>query len=72
MSLMTQAYMLEKYGPRLSADQVAEALGITTKALHNQRSAGTFAIAMYLDGGKLWADYRDVSAFFDEVRKAAA
>lgn len=71
MSLLTQAYLLEKYGPRLNADQVAVALGITTKALHNQRSAGTFGIPMYLDGGKLWADYRDVAAFFDELRKLA-
>lgn len=72
MSLLTQAHLLDKYGPRLNADQVATALGITTKALHNQRSAGTFAIPMYLDGGKLWADYRDVAAFFDRVREAAA
>ena len=72
MSLLTQAHLLDKYGPRLNVEQVAAALGITPKALHNQRSAGTFGIPMYIDGGKLWADHRDVAAYFDTLREAAA
>jgi hypothetical protein len=72
MSLLTQAHLLDRYGPRLNVEQVAQALGITSKALHNQRSAGSFGIPMYLDGGKLWADYRDVAAYFDSARAAAA
>lgn len=71
MSLLTQAYLLEKYGPRLGADDVAKVLGISRAALYNQISAGTCRVKTYLDGGKRWADYRDVAAFFDEVRAAA-
>jgi hypothetical protein len=72
MSLMTQAYLLEKYGPRLNAEQLAEALNITVTAMHNQRSKGTLAVKTYLDGGRVWADYRDVADFFDAVRSLAA
>lgn len=72
MSLLTQAYLLEKYGPRLNAEQVAEVLGITVTALHNQRHKGVLGIKTYLEGGRVWADYRDVASFFDEVRSLAA
>lgn len=71
MSLLTQAYVLDTYGPRLNSEQLAKVLGITKAALFNQISAGTCGVKTYLDGGKRWADYRDVAAFFDEVRQSA-
>jgi hypothetical protein len=72
MSLMTQAYILEKYGPRLNAEQIAEVIGITVTALHTQRSKGVLGVRTYREGGRVWADYRDVASFFDEVRALAA
>lgn len=72
MSLVTQAFIFEKYGPRLNADEMAELLGITRPTLYNQISAGTFQIKTYLDGGKRFADYRDVAEYFDLARKMAA
>lgn len=72
MSLLTQAYILEHYGLRLNTEQIAEVLGITKPALYNMISAGTCPIKTYLDGGKRWADYRDVAAHFDAVRLQAA
>lgn len=72
MSLMTQAYLLDNYGPRLNAEQVAQVLGITVVALHTARHKGTLGVRMYTDGGRLWADYRDVAGYLDEVRAAAA
>lgn len=72
MSLLTQAYILERYGPRLGADQIAELMGITKPALFNQISSGQCQMKTYLEGGKRWADYRDAAAFFDEVRRLAA
>lgn len=72
MSLLTQAYILEKYGPRLSAEQIAEVLQITVVALHNQRHKGTCGVKTYMEGGRVWADYRDVADFFDSVRALAA
>jgi hypothetical protein len=70
-SLLTQALVAETYGLRLNIDQLSKALGLTKGAIHNQISAGTFQIATYLDGGKRWADYRDVAEHFDNCRRAA-
>lgn len=70
-SLLTQVLVAEKYGPRLGTDQIATVLGITRGAVLNQISAGTFGIVTYLDGGKRWADYRDVAAYIDQCRAQA-
>ena len=72
MSLVTQAFIFDKYGPRLSTDQICELLGITKPAFYNQISAGTCRLKTYMDGGKRWADYRDAAEYFDEARKQAA
>ncbi len=72
MSLITQAFVVERFGLRLSIDQLAELLGITKGAIYNQVSAGTFPVKTYLDGGKRWADYRDVAAHLDACHEQAA
>lgn len=72
MCLMTQAYLLQEYGPRLNAEQLAKVLGITVVALHTQRSKGTLGVRTYNAGGRIWADYRDVAEHFDKLREAAA
>lgn len=72
MSLVTQAFLFEKYGPRLNAEQLAEVLGISKAALYNQISSGTCGVKTYLESGKRWADYRDVAEHFDAVRLHAA
>lgn len=70
MSLLTQAYLLDKYGPRLDIGQLAEVLGVTKPSLYNQISLGTCPVKTYMHGGKRWADYRDVAQSFDELRAA--
>lgn len=72
MSLLTQAYLLERFGPRLNAEQLAQVLGITVVALHTQRSKGVLGVRTYNAGGRIWADYRDVALYFDEVRQAVS
>ena len=72
MSLLTQAMIFERYGARTSAEKLSEALGITKAAIYNQISAGTCPVKTYLDGGKRWADYRDVAEHFDRCRALAA
>jgi hypothetical protein len=71
MSLVIDAFLLEKYGPRLDTEQLAEVLGTTAGTIRNQISAGTFPVKTYTDGNRRFADYRDVSAFFDEARMRA-
>ena len=71
-SLITQAFIFERYGPRLNALQIAELIGLkTVAALNNQCSAGRCAMATYIEGGKRWADYRDAAAYIDACRSKA-
>lgn len=72
MSLLTQAYLLEKYGPRLSLDALAEVLGTTKATLYTQRSNGNCPLPTYTDGGKVWAAMEDVAGYFDAQRQRAA
>ena len=71
MSLITQALVAERYGLRLSVEQLAEVLGLATSTIRNQISAGTFPVKTYTDGGKRWADFRDVAEHFDQCRESA-
>lgn len=72
MSLLTQAYLLEKHGPRLTTDALAEVLAISKHTVYKHISDGSLKIPTYLDGGKRYADYRDVAEYLDEIRKEAA
>ena len=72
MSILTQAMIFEKYGLRLSMDQLSEVLSIKKTTLYNQVSAGTCPVKTYTDGGKRWADFRDVAEHFDSMRATAA
>ena len=71
MSLLTQAWLLEKYGPRLTMDDLAAVLSLEPRTLYNQASAGTLGVATYKDGAKRFADIRDVAAYLDECRGRA-
>lgn len=72
MSLLSQAYLLEHYGLRLGVDQLAQALGMAKASIYNQISAGTFPVKTYIDGGKRYADFRDVAEHMDKCRQLAA
>ena len=71
MSLLAQAFLLEQYGPRLSIEQLAAVLHLARSTIYNQIAAGTFAVPTYVDGGKRFADFRDVAAYLDECRVRA-
>lgn len=70
MSLLTQAYLLEKYGPRLTIEQTADVLGISTSTLVNQLAQRKCKIPHYRDG-RVWFDYRDISEHLDTLRHEA-
>ncbi len=70
-SLVTQMIVAERYGLRLSIEQLAEILGLSKGAVYTQSSAGTLAIPTYKDQGKRWADYRDVAEHLDKCRESA-
>lgn len=68
MSFLTQAYLLDRYGPRLSVKQTAEALGLSESTLVNRLSTGNLKLRTYLDGGKRFSDVRDVAEYLDQCR----
>lgn len=70
-SLVTQMLVVERYGMRLTVDQLASVLGIGKSTVYNQISAETFPIPTYLDGGKRFADYRAVAAHLDAKAREA-
>lgn len=70
-SLVTQMIVAEKYGVRLTMEQLASVLNVSKGGIYNQVSAGTFTIPTYLDGKLRWADYRDVAAYLDSCRERA-
>ncbi len=67
MSLLHEAIIAEKYGLRLTVDQIADALGLARNTIYNQIAQGTFKVKTYVDGGKRYADYRDLAAYLDAV-----
>lgn len=70
MSFLTQAWLLEKYGPRLNLEQLGEVLDLSVNTIYNQMSAGTFPVPTYKEGQR-YADYRDVATYLDECRDRA-
>ncbi len=71
MSLMIQAHLLDRYGPRLDAEALGKVLGIETKTVQNKIAANTLGIKTYVDGSKRWADVRDVADYLDSLRVVA-
>lgn len=72
MSLLHEAIIAEKYGMRLTMDDLAKALGLARNTLYNQIAKGTLRVKTYLDGKQRWADYRDVASYLDEQRENAS
>ncbi len=70
MSFLTYAYLLDRYGPRLTIRQAAQALGFSESTLRNRIADGTLKLPTYLDGGSRFADARDVAAYLDSCREA--
>lgn len=72
MSLLHEAIVVEKYGLRLTIDQLAEALCLARNTIYNQIAQGQFKVKTYVDGGKRYADYRDLAAYLDLQRESAS
>ena len=72
MSLMIQAHLLDRYGARLDAEALGQVLSKSTKTIQNKIAANTLGIKTYVDGGKRWADVRDVADYLDSLRVVAA
>ncbi len=72
VSLITQAFLVEKYGLRLTMDQLGEALGMAKQTIFNKIAKSEFEVPTYMDAGKRYADFRDVASYLDLCRERAA
>lgn len=70
-SLVTQMLVAERYGLRLDTKQLSDVTGWAEGTIRNRISARSFPIPTYEDGGRRWADYRDVAAYLDGCRQKA-
>ena len=68
MGLLVQAWLLDKYGPRLTVDQLGEVLTIEPRTIYNQISSNSFPVPTYKDGNRRFADFRDVASHLDALR----
>lgn len=71
MSILTQMVLIEKYGLRVDLEQLATILDVIPPTIRRKISESSFEIPTYLDGGKRWADIRDVANYFDQRREEA-
>ena len=71
MSLMITAYLMEKYGPRLGTEELAEVLGMSPRTLGNKLYRGEVPVPTYKDLGMVWADCWVVAVFLVACRATA-
>ena len=68
--MQTEFMLLAIYNkPRLSFDQVCEAIGVAKQTGYNMRARSEFPIP--LAGKPLTADVRDVAAHLDKIRQTS-
>lgn len=71
MKLLTQAYILEKFGPRMNMQQLASLLCMSEGTIRNQVSAETFPIPTYKEGASRYAPYDAVAEYLDTMSEKA-
>lgn len=71
MKLLTQAFILEKFGPRMTMAQLATLLCMSEGTIRNQVSAETFPIPTYKEGAARFAAYDAVAEYLDAMSEKA-
>jgi len=71
-ALVKEAWLLEHYGARLTLKQLAAVLQLGLSTINNRVSDGTLGVRTYLDGGRRFADSRDVAEYLEALREGAS
>lgn len=71
MTLLTRAALLDKYGFRLTVEQIADVLGLSTGHVANLISRGRFPVRTYRDGGRRFASYEAVAEYLEKLDEHA-
>ena len=66
MTLLTRAALLDKYGFRLSMEQLAEVLAISPGHLANMLSQDQCPIRTYKEGARRFASYEAVAEYLEK------
>jgi len=65
MKLATRAALIDRYGMRLTMEQVAEILGWSTHTVYQQAVNGSLPIRTYKEGSRRYASYEAVADYLD-------
>lgn len=68
----TTAILLNYGRPRIAMKELAEVLGLSLTHVNNVAASGGLPVKTYLEGGRRWADVRDVGEYLDQMREEAA
>lgn len=71
MSLLTRAYILERYGVRLGVAQLSQVLHVAEGTIRNQISADTFPVPTYVERGRRFASYDAIASYLDAIAQDA-
>jgi len=71
-ALLKEAWLLERYGPRLNMKELADVLKLGASTVNNKVGDGTLGVRTYLDGGRRFADSRDVAERLEALRDQAS
>ncbi|MFM0647261.1 hypothetical protein PQR14_23300 [Paraburkholderia bryophila] len=71
MTLLTRAFILERFGVRLTMGQLATLLAMSEGTIRNQISAETFPIPTYKEGAARYASYEGVAEYLDKMSEKA-
>lgn len=72
LSLLTSAFLMEKFGPLLNEEQLASVLHTEPGTIRNQRSSGVLGIPCIRRGKIPLYHAEDVAGYIDAIRTAAA
>ena len=67
MTLLTRAGLLDKYGFRLSMEQLAEVLAISPGHLANMLAQQQCPIRTYKEGARRFASYEAVAEYLEKM-----
>ena len=72
MSLLTAAFLMDKFGPLLTEEQLASVLHAEPGTIRNQRSSGALGIPCIRRGKSPLYHAEDVAGYIDAIRAAAS
>lgn len=69
----TATILFMEFGrPRIGMKELSSVLGLSITYVNNVAASGGLPVKTYTEGGRRWADVRDVGEYLDAMRERAA